>query len=141
MSVTSAVARLRAHPALLPGLVGVLGAASLVYVSLSDPNEAGHYPMCPWLALTGTYCPGCGSLRMLHAFTHGQFAHGFGLNPLAAVIFAWAGVEYARWTRAAVTGRDYAMWPRYRYWPLVVAAVIVVYWVVRNLPFGAALAP
>lgn len=141
MSLTSAVARLRAHPALLPGLVGVVGVISLVYVAQSDPNQPGHYPTCPWLALTGTYCPGCGTLRMLHAFTHGQLVPGFGLNPLGAIVLAWSGVEYVRWTWSALTGRAYAPWPQHRYWMWGVVAVILAYWVVRNLPFGAALAP
>jgi hypothetical protein len=141
MSVISAVARLRAHPALLPGLVGIGGIAALVYVSQVDPNHPGHYPTCPWLALTGTYCPGCGTLRMLHSFTHGQFVHGFGLNPLGAIVFAWAGVEYARWAFASATGRRYVQWPQNKWWVWGVLVVILVYWVVRNLPFGAALAP
>ena len=141
MSVTSAVARLRAHPALLPGLVGAVGLAAVLYVSQVDPNEPGHYPTCPWLWLTGTYCPGCGTLRMLHAFTHGHFAHGFGLNPLGAVIAVWAVVEYGRWTWASLTGRTYGSWPRNIYWAWGVVAVIITYWIARNLPFGAALAP
>lgn len=141
MSITSAVARLRARPALPPGLVGVLGIAAVVYVSQVDPNEPGHYPTCPWLWLTGTYCPGCGTLRMLHAVTHGHFAHGFGLNPLGAVICVWAVVEYGRWTWATLTGRPYGSWPRSIYWAWGVVAAIIAYWIVRNLPFGAALAP
>jgi hypothetical protein len=44
---------------------GALAAAALVHVV--DPNDSGNYPTCPFLALTGRFCPGCGSLR---ACTH-----------------------------------------------------------------------
>ena len=141
MTKAAILARLRAYPALLPGLVGILGAAALTFVSLSDPDQPGHYPTCTWLALTGTYCPGCGTLRMLHAFTHGHLATGFGLNPLGALVLVWAAVEYGRWTWSSLTGRRFVPRPRnpYAVWGVIV--VILAYWVVRNLPFGAVLAP
>ena len=52
----------------LPAVRAPVGAAGLAlaataYVGLVDPNESGHYPTCPFLALTGRFCPGCGSLR------------------------------------------------------------------------------
>lgn len=31
-------------------------------------------PKCPWYALTGWKCPGCGSQRMIHALLHGDLA-------------------------------------------------------------------
>ena len=54
--------------------LGVAAAAAVVVTTIGalDPNVAGHYPTCPWLALTGTYCPGCGSLRAIHALAHGD---------------------------------------------------------------------
>ena len=37
-----------------------------------DPNQPGHYPTDPFLAITGLYCPGCGTLRALHALARGD---------------------------------------------------------------------
>ena len=64
-----------------PWVVLACFAAVAAYVSMVDPDESGHYPTCPFLYLTGYYCPGCGSLRMVHALTHGQVGQGFGRNP------------------------------------------------------------
>src|SRR5690606_29528852 len=47
--------------------VTVAGAAATLVVATVSPEEPGHYPTCPFLALTGAWCPGCGSLRALHA--------------------------------------------------------------------------
>ncbi|NED58662.1 DUF2752 domain-containing protein, partial [Micromonospora aurantiaca] len=46
--------------ALVPqaAVLGGVAAGALVVAFRGDPNEAGHYPGCPFLALTGYYCPG-----------------------------------------------------------------------------------
>ena len=41
-------------------------------VATVDPSEPGHYPECPFHWITGLYCPGCGTLRAVHALTHGD---------------------------------------------------------------------
>lgn len=123
----------RAWPwAVLAGAAGVAG-----YVAAVDPNLPGHYPTCPFLALTGYYCPGCGTLRMLHALAHGHVAQAAGLNPLALAMLPPLGWLWVRWARGRpVTSR--ILRPSLA---IAFAAVIVIYWVVRNLPFGHALAP
>ncbi|MCO5999643.1 DUF2752 domain-containing protein [Actinoallomurus rhizosphaericola] len=120
-------------------LAAVLGAAC--YVSAVDPNHPGHYPTCPFLALTGYYCPGCGSLRMIHAIGHGHLAEAFGRNPLAFATLPFLAYLWVRWVWAARKGRPV----RSRILqPAVIVgftAVILLFWVVRNLPIGRALAP
>ncbi|MFD3486933.1 MULTISPECIES: DUF2752 domain-containing protein [unclassified Streptomyces] len=119
-------------------LAGVV--AAFTYVGLVDPNESGHYPVCPLLSMTGLYCPGCGGLRSAHAVAHGDIAAAFGSNALAVVgyaIFAavWLGwlILVARGTRPRVSVPPFTGW--------AVGAVIVVFTVLRNLPFGSSLAP
>jgi Protein of unknown function (DUF2752) len=123
--------------------LGVLAgaAAAVAYVGVVDPNRAGHYPTCPFLALTGYYCPGCGSLRMIHALVHGHVAEGFGKNPLAFLMIPVVGYLWVRWAVCTARGRPVTS-PLFRMWVIwVFIAVMIVYWVVRNLPFGSALAP
>jgi uncharacterized protein DUF2752 len=121
----------------------VLGtvAAAAAYVGLVDPNRPGHYPTCPFYAITGYYCPGCGSLRMVHALTHGHVAEAFGRNALAFVALPLLGYLWVRWTAAVRRGRPLraGVLPP---WSMIVFAVVgLVFWVVRNLPAGHALAP
>jgi hypothetical protein len=120
-------------------LAGIAAAATLV--AAVDPNEPGHYPTCPFLWVTGLYCPGCGSLRMVHALTHGHVGEAFGRNPLAFMLIPLAGYLWVRWVGCTARGepmssallRPKAAW--------AFGALLVVYWVVRNLPVGQALAP
>ena len=115
-------------------------AAATAYVGLVDPNEAGHYPTCPFLLLTGRFCPGCGSLRAVHALAHGDVRAALGLNVLAVLGAVVLVGLWARWVRRSWRGE-----PRTTVapaWSLYLGlAVVLVFWVLRNLPVGAALAP
>lgn len=68
----------------MPSLLLAAGAiAATAVLWRLDPNAAGSVlPPCPWLALTGLYCPGCGSTRALHALVHGDLAQAWMMNPL-----------------------------------------------------------
>jgi hypothetical protein len=129
-------ARVRPAPARL--LTGALLAGFVLLVAALDPHSPGRYPRCPWHAVTGTWCPGCGGLRALHDLTHGHVATAAGEN-LLLVLLAPALALW--WVVARVRGR--------RGQPLVlspggtvlVAVVAIGFAVVRNLPAGAALAP
>ena len=73
----------RALAPVLAVSVAGLAAGALLYVV--DPNQPGHYPTCPFLALTGLYCPGCGALRATHDLLHGDVAGALARNPLAVL--------------------------------------------------------
>ena len=126
----------------LRGPLGTAAAAAVgvAYLGAVDPNQPGHYPTCPFLWLTGLYCPGCGALRTVHALAHGDLRTAVGLNVLAVAGFVLLGVIWVRWTV-----REWRGVPRTTVapaWSLrLMAGVTVVFWVLRNLPVGAALAP
>ena len=118
-------------------LAGVVLAASLA-LHLRDPHQQGSWGFCPWLLLTGTYCPGCGGLRAVNDLTHGEVLSAASSNlllvggvPLAASLWLrsvrqrWRGVR-THWPPARV---DLA-------WAVAVATVVV-FWVARNLPWDA----
>ena len=70
---------------LLAGVIGV------VVLCLFPPERYAFYPACPFHALTGWLCPGCGSTRALSAFLHGEMLRAFALNPLLVFMppLAW----------------------------------------------------
>ncbi|WP_031089894.1 DUF2752 domain-containing protein [Streptomyces sp. NRRL WC-3549] len=119
----------------MAAVVGAFG-----YVAAVDPNEPGHYPVCPLLRLTGLLCPGCGGLRSAHAFAHGDLVTALGANAVAVVGYAVFAVVWLLWTVRAVRGKPLRIALAPGYW-WGVGAVLVVFSVVRNLPFGSALAP
>ncbi|QEU94990.1 DUF2752 domain-containing protein [Streptomyces kanamyceticus] len=134
-----------AEPAVLTRLLvpaGVLASVvgAFVYVGAVDPNEPGHYPACPLLRLTGIYCPGCGGLRSAHAFIHGDFATALGANAMAVAGYVLFAVLWTVWAIRTARGKPL----RIELGPVQlwsVGALIAVFTLVRNLPFGSWLHP
>ncbi|MFC4007527.1 DUF2752 domain-containing protein [Nonomuraea purpurea] len=123
--------------------LGVAAAAGAVFavVGAVDPNEPGHYPTCPFLWLTGLYCPGCGTLRTIHALAHLDPVAALGLNPLAVAMIPFLLFWWGRWVVRAWQGKPRRMTLAHPAWLWAFIGVVMVYWIVRNLPFGAFLAP
>ena len=97
---------------------------------------------CPFYALTGLYCPGCGSGRAVYALLHGHPAASFRCQPLLYILGVPAGLvflhEYLR-----------LVFPRLKLRPVYVpqwaamgaAALIFAFWIARNIPAFSFLAP
>ncbi|MFD7612509.1 DUF2752 domain-containing protein [Streptomyces sp. NPDC059828] len=115
-------------------------AAAFAYVGSVDPHEPGHYPVCPLLRLTGIYCPGCGGLRSAHAFIHGDLGAALGANALATLGYGIFAVVWTVWIVRAIRGRPFRLGLPAS-WAWAVGGVLLAFTVVRNLPFGAVLAP
>ncbi|WP_406367308.1 DUF2752 domain-containing protein [Streptomyces sp. NBC_01546] len=131
----------RARRLRTPALTLVAAAAAFAYVGTVDPNEPGHYPVCPLLRLTGILCPGCGGLRSAHAFAHGDLIAAFGANALAVTgYFVFAGFMILWLIRAYDGGPVPRLVLRPLHWWGIGGAALV-FAVVRNLSFGSALAP
>lgn len=125
---------------LAPAALGAAGVAAVATVAVVDPNEAGHYPTCPFLATTGLFCPGCGTLRAVHALTRGDLATAVDLNVLTVVLLPVLAVGWLLWLAHTLGHRPTA--PDLPPWAGSAIAVLVpVFVVVRNLPVGSALAP
>jgi len=125
---------------LLPLAVGAAALIGVGYVSTVDPNAAGHYPTCPFLAVTGWYCPGCGALRAAHALGHGDLWIALARNPFAVLAFAYLVITWLLWLRRTVTGRP----PRWLApaWVLYgILGSILAFWVLRNVPGWTWLSP
>ncbi|HET8613955.1 MAG TPA: DUF2752 domain-containing protein [Actinomycetales bacterium] len=114
--------------------------AALALVASVDPNEPGHYPTCPFLALTGWFCPGCGSLRALHALAHGDVREALARNPLMVLTVPVLVVWWVGWLLRTVRAHPRRrVAPAWSIWALLV--VVIAFGIVRNLPGGAFLAP
>ena len=101
MSLAVAARSPAAHP-----LVASLATAALLpvcaLVYLVDPAGSSLYPLCPFYAATGLYCPVCGSLRATNRLLHGDLASAFGYNPLLllalpVIAYAYASVMVRAW--------------------------------------------
>jgi len=127
-----------APPLLLAG--GLLAASVALHVR--DPHQSGSWGYCPWLMLTGTYCPGCGGLRAVNDLTRGDFSAAASSNllfvtSLPAIAFFWTRSLHQRWVgvrRPLPTAVLIGLCT-------LALVLVVVFWVARNLPAGSWLAP
>ena len=112
-----------------------LAPIACVVLYLFDPAAKDDpYPNCPFLLLTGYYCPGCGTLRAYHQVLRGDPGAAFGLNPLTVIALPALAYALASAWLAGYRGRPLPQ-PRLTNragW--VLAAAVVVFGVVRNLP-------
>lgn len=146
---TGPLGRLRAltarlHPGTWPVLLGAGAVAGLLIVHTMDPNEPGNYPTCPWLLLTGTWCPGCGSTRAVHALTNLDIAGAAQMNVVLLALLPYILFSYGRWLYRSFRPLPPGAPPRKATPPVVLGAflvLILVFWAVRNTPFGVILAP
>ena len=124
-----------------PVLVGVAGAGALVLLRLRDPHESGSYGLCPFLAITGLPCPGCGGLRAVNELTHGNIVDALSSNLLAVGLLALLTVAWAAWFVRRARGADDRMLVVRDRTLVLVLVVALAFGVVRNTPWGAWLAP
>ncbi|WP_017534060.1 DUF2752 domain-containing protein [Nocardiopsis alba] len=142
---TNAIARSlgRVHPAIWPLGLGAVGLVGVVLLHTVDPNQPGFYPGCPWLALTGTFCPGCGTTRALSALTHLDVLGALSMNPLLMLFLPFALYSYLTWLRNSLWphrgSRPPVPLPAWAPWGIL--AGIVTFWILRNLPWFSFLAP
>jgi hypothetical protein len=68
-------------------------AAGFLYLYFVDPLTSPFAPPCLFTAIFGVRCPGCGSLRALHALAHGDLKAALAFNaplvialPIAALL-------------------------------------------------------
>ena len=115
--------------------VAIFVLATLLYLRLFNPLDGkAFYPFCPFYALTGPHCPGCGTLRGLHQLLHGHVAAAFGYNPLMVVMLPLIGYAFLSFALVGVRGRGL---PRVFVPSLLINLlfwVVMAFWVLRNVP-------
>jgi hypothetical protein len=99
-----------------------------------DPATDSRFPRCPFFAATGLHCPGCGSLRALHALLHGHLTHALRLNPLMIIIAPFLVLSSIRCDRLRSALGSSFLVPVFRTLGPYVPLIIVGYGVIRNFP-------
>jgi hypothetical protein len=120
--------------------ITLFGTAALAVLFFNDPaaDASRWFPPCLFHAATGWYCPGCGSTRGLYQLLHGHLAAAFRMNPLMVLCVPY--LVYAFLTCAAKVTFPHARWanpsraPTKAQWIWSFLALVLLYWVVRNLP-------
>jgi hypothetical protein len=120
--------------------IGGLAAATLA-LHVRDPHEKYSWGLCPSAAL-GFACPGCGGLRAVNDLTHGDVGAALSSNLLLVVVMPFAVVALGLWAADRWRGTPSTIpWSRLKRFLPAALLVVVAFAVVRNLAFGAWLAP
>ncbi|MEZ5465932.1 MAG: DUF2752 domain-containing protein [Lysobacteraceae bacterium] len=111
-------------------VAAVLSVATTLLFVVDPASPDNWLPGCPFHALTGLYCPGCGTTRALHALLHFDWPKALSMNPLAVLAIPLLPLlllhqlhprlTFARWTADA------------RAWLVLVLAFAIL----RNLPWA-----
>lgn len=100
--------------------IALVAACSILFVF--NPADVDWMGRCPFYALTGLKCPGCGTLRAIHHLLHLRFAEAWQLNPLMIGLLPVVLVSHSFASlRKSVSVSTAVMWS------------VLVYWVLRNV--------
>jgi hypothetical protein len=131
MSTTPYRTRVRA---VILGLGAAAAAGVVSVLAAVPPADGSFYPGCTLYAATGLHCAGCGGTRAAHALLNGRIAQSVAYHPFLIpllVAAGWLAVRTYILAAPAVPRRNpWAAW-----WPWLVLAALLVFTVVRNLPW------
>lgn len=117
-----------------PVAVGCCIAGAAAYTAAVDPSEGGAFLPCPFRTITGWWCPGCGLTRATHHLLRGDLPQALRYNVFVVIVLAGLAAAWFAWLFDAA-GRPIprVVRPSVRT-QLLVAAVLIVFGVVRNIP-------
>ena len=116
---------------IIPGMLLIAGAVLYFF----DPARLAFFPRCPFYTITGYYCPGCGSQRAIHSFLHFRWSDVIRYNALlypALIFIFYHLLRPLMWKHFRLTLPNILYM---KYTPWVVMMVILIFWIVRNIPY------
>ncbi len=101
----------------------------------ADARYSAFFPRCPFFALTGLLCPGCGSQRAMSALLHGNITEAINYNVL--LVISLPLIFYSSYITLLNTFRAKQIIQQVFYSPVfvkIVFGVVVSFGVLRNIP-------
>lgn len=134
MTATQGSVEARLPALAVPLACGCCLLAGAAYVAAVDPSDHTVLPPCPFRALTGLWCPGCGLTRATHHLLRGDVVRALQFNAFVVVILAALVATWTAWTMRAA-GRPVGWVARIPVRAQVAAGVVLLaFAIVRNLP-------
>jgi len=110
----------------------------IIIYSNINPEDSYFFPKCPFKALTGFDCPGCGSQRAVHSLLHFDITSAFRANPLFILSLPYIIIgllfdivplknEKLQQMRKLLYGRSAIC---------IVFLIVFAYWIFRNVVGG-----
>jgi len=115
-------------------IAATVPALALLYF-FADARYSNFFPRCPLFALTGLYCPGCGSQRAMSALLHGSIIEAINYNVL--LVTSLPLIFYSSYINLLNAFRTKQIIQQVFYSPVfvkIVLGVVVLFGVLRNIP-------
>lgn len=112
-------------------LIALLFSGILLAFYFFDPANFSFFSSCYFKKFTGLDCPGCGGQRALYDLLHFRFAEAIDHNILMAAgspVIAFVALN------AFFFEKKQFFTPKFLWG---ICAIIVTFWIVRNLPYEA----
>jgi len=115
-------------------VMGILLMAAMILFYSFDPETQPLFPKCPFFLVTGYQCPGCGSQRAIHDLLHADIGSALKHNAfmVLALPYIFLGIYLAYFGGE----KRFPSLERFffgRWSAVVLLAVIIAYWILRNL--------
>ena len=114
--------------------VGLVGLGALL---IAGRAVSVHAPACPFLAITGVPCPGCGMTRLADSVAHGRIADAAGADLAGVallVVLAVIAVTYL--VRVIIRKRPPPGWMRSRTLVISLVALVAIHWITTIITGG-----
>ncbi|MBQ9446282.1 MAG: DUF2752 domain-containing protein [Victivallales bacterium] len=108
----------------IPAAILLIAALAAVYAMEPGNTVQRFMPRCPFHEVTGMHCPGCGGTRAVHALLHGHPLKALRYN---AILLPMGICTLLIW--------KYPKLQYYKPFAFTVAAVFILFFICRNLPF------
>lgn len=114
----------------------IFGGLSLaLFYFFINPQEVNFLPECPLHATTGFYCPGCGSQHATHQLLNFNIFGALQQNVLYLISLLILGYHLIITGINTIFKKQYFNYIYHPITPLVILAIIVVFWILRNIPY------
>jgi hypothetical protein len=118
------------------GTAAAIGVASLA-LHWRDPHQHASWGLCPFKALTGLDCPGCGGLRAVNDLTHGNVGAAWHSNALFVSAIPLLVLFWVYWVSRTWTGEKTLLSPRLtRLATITLVGLGIAFAVFRNTGWG-----
>jgi hypothetical protein len=112
-------------------VVGLLALAALFRL---NPAEHSFFPKCFFHSVSGWDCPGCGGQRAVHHLLHGRLGAALHANALFVCLLPVGIWYFARFVIRRLNGRNLPAPFHHHLWAWLLAALVIAFGIVRNLP-------
>tara|TARA_R110002074_G_scaffold310833_21_gene481705 strand:- start:2643 stop:3017 length:375 start_codon:yes stop_codon:yes gene_type:complete len=115
--------------------IGIVIISLLSLYFFINPSDVDFFPKCPFYAITGAYCPGCGSQRAIHDLAHFNIIEAISHNALMIFTLFFGGGLYL------YSKKKFYKIVYHPKSPYIIFGIIGIYWILRNLDAFHYLAP